>query len=86
MVDQVEAFNRGKAELGLSGEHLTLSLSRVGFIAKNEADKRKKVALADDYYSRFDNVFTGPGIVEIRGPDAARALRRPDIRCANPCS
>ncbi len=64
MIDQVEAFNRGKAELGAGGKHLTLSLSRVGFVAKSAADKRRKILQADDYYSRFDNVFTGPGLVE----------------------
>ena len=64
MLDQVNAFSRGKAELGEQGEHLTLSLSRVAFLSHNEADRRVKIAMAHDYYSRFDNVFTGPGIVE----------------------
>ncbi len=64
MVNQVDAYNRGKAELGDAGEHLTLSLSRVGFLARNETDKREKILQADSYYSRFDNVFTGPGVVE----------------------
>lgn len=64
MLDQVDAFNRGKEELGAEGEKLTLSLSRVGFIAQGPADRRVKIEQAHDYYSRFDNVFTGPGIVE----------------------
>lgn len=64
MLNQVDAYNRGKEELGEAGNHLTLSLSRVGFLAKNEADKRAKILQADDYYSRFDNVFTGPGSVK----------------------
>jgi alkanesulfonate monooxygenase SsuD/methylene tetrahydromethanopterin reductase-like flavin-dependent oxidoreductase (luciferase family) len=64
MLDQVNAFTRGKAELGEQGEHLTLSLSRVTFLSHNEADRKIKIAMAHDYYSRFDNVFTGPGIVE----------------------
>ena len=64
MLDQVDAFRRGKAELGAAGRDLTLSLSRVAFIARNEADRQAKVLAAHDYYSRFDNVFTGPGIVE----------------------
>ena len=64
MLDQVEAFNRGKQELGESGEALTLSLSRVTFLSDNKIDQRRKVEQAHDYYSRFDNVFTGPGIVE----------------------
>ena len=64
MLKQAEAFKRGKTELGDAGKHLTLSLSRVAFVAKDDADRRAKTKIANDYYSRFDNVFTGPGIVE----------------------
>lgn len=64
MLDQVDAFQRGKAELGDAGGDLTLSLSRVAFIARDEADRATKIEAAYDYYKRFDNVFTGPGIVE----------------------
>jgi len=64
MLDQVAAFNRGKDELGDQGKDLTLSLSRVTFLAQNLDDRRRKVEQAHDYYSRFDNVFTGPGIVK----------------------
>jgi len=49
--------------LGDKGKDLTLSLSRVAFIAKNESDRKEKIEMANEYYSRFDNVFTGPGIV-----------------------
>jgi alkanesulfonate monooxygenase SsuD/methylene tetrahydromethanopterin reductase-like flavin-dependent oxidoreductase (luciferase family) len=64
MKQQVAAFFRGKATLGEAGEHLRLALSRVCCVAKNDADARKKLQLAYDYYGRFHNVFTGPGIVE----------------------
>ena len=64
MLEQVNAFTRGKQELGADGEHQTLSLSRVTYLARDEADCRRKIGQAHDYYSRFDNVFTGPGIVE----------------------
>jgi len=64
MLDQVNAFHRGKEELGGAGEHLTLSLSRVTFLSHSAQDRQKKIEMAHDYYSRFDNVFTGPGIVE----------------------
>ncbi len=64
MLDQVAAFRRGKAERGDGGRGLTLSLSRVAFVARDAADRRAKIEAAHDYYSRFDNVFTGPGIVE----------------------
>lgn len=61
---QVDAFRRAKDELGTAGEHLTLSVSRAGFIATSEAHRRAKVDQAYNHYSRFDNVFTGPGIVD----------------------
>ncbi len=64
MLDQVNAFNRGKQELSDKGEHLTLSLSRVAFLSHDESDRAAKIRMAHDYYGRFDNVFTGPGIVE----------------------
>ncbi len=63
MLDQVDGFNRAKKELGQKGEDLSLSLSRVAFISKNEKDKKEKLEMAYEYYSRFDNVFTGPGKV-----------------------
>ena len=34
------------------------------WLARDEADKRAKLELANDYYARFDNVFTGPGEIE----------------------
>lgn len=64
LIDQVDGFARAKEEMGPAGEHLTLSLSRVGFIANSEKDKRAKLDLAHHYYSRFDNVYTGPGLLD----------------------
>ena len=64
MKEQVSAFARGKEALGEAGRHLRLALSRVCCVAKNEADARRKLELAYDYYGRFHNVYTGPGIVE----------------------
>ncbi|MGI9318914.1 MAG: LLM class flavin-dependent oxidoreductase [bacterium] len=63
MLDQVESFTRAKEEMGDDGKHLSLSLSRVAFIASNKSDQRRKVEQAHAYYGRFDNVFTGPGMV-----------------------
>lgn len=63
-LNQVMAHKNAKAELGAAGEHLRLSLSRVGYCARDEKEAREKLELAYDYYSRFDNVFTGPGIVK----------------------
>lgn len=64
LLEQVDAFKRAKTELGNAGRHLRLSLSRVIYAARDEYDANEKIALAHSYYSRFDNVFTGPGIVE----------------------
>jgi len=64
LLDQVEGFNNAKHEMGDEGTELTLSLSRVGFVANSVAEKKTIIEQADRYYSRFDNVFTGPGIVE----------------------
>ncbi|MDF1748926.1 MAG: LLM class flavin-dependent oxidoreductase [Alphaproteobacteria bacterium] len=64
MLEQVGAFHSAKAEMGENGKDLTLSLSRVVWLAKNESDRAKKLDLAHEYYARFDNVFTGPGEVK----------------------
>ena len=56
LLDQVDAFDRGKSELGSAGEELTLSLSRVSFLGKDEADRRAKITIAHRYYGRFDNI------------------------------
>ncbi len=63
MLDQVSSFTRAKEEMGGKGKHLSLSLSRVAFIADSKSDRRRKVEQAHDYYGRFDNVYTGPGLV-----------------------
>lgn len=64
MKAQIGAFHRGKAELGEQGKHLRLALSRVCLLAKDDADVKRKTEFAYEYYGRFNNVFTGPGIVE----------------------
>ncbi len=64
LLDQVGGFNRAKDEMGEEGAHLTLTLSRVAHVAQNAAERQKKVEAAHHYYGRFDNVFTGPGIVD----------------------
>ena len=64
LLDQVGAFNRAKDEMGDEGAPLTLSLSRVAHVARNATERQRKVEAAHYYYGRFDNVYTGPGIVE----------------------
>ena len=63
LVDQVDAFNRGKADMDGAGDHLTLSLSRVAHVAASQAERARKNRAAYDYYCRFDNIFLGPGLV-----------------------
>lgn len=64
LLDQVGGFNRARDDMGAEGEHLTLSLSRVAHVANSAAERQRKIEAAYRYYSRFDNVFTGPGIVD----------------------
>ncbi len=61
---QVTAHKEAKAEMGKTGEHLRLMLSRVVYCAADEAEAHEILVRAHDYYSRFDNVFTGPGEVK----------------------
>lgn len=63
-MDQVGSFTRAKQELGEVGRNLTLTLSRVAHIAHSPSERQRKLEAAFRYYSRFDNVFTGPGIVD----------------------
>ena len=64
LVDQVSAFRRAREEMGAAGDHLTLTLSRVGFVTGSAAEREARIGAAAAYYSRFDNVFTGPGKVK----------------------
>ena len=63
LLDQVNAFHRGKSEMGDEGKDLTLSLSRVSHVARSDAEKKRKIQAAHTYYGRFDNIFKGPGLV-----------------------
>ena len=63
VIDQIDAFHRARAELGDAGRQLTLSLSRIGLVTRSPEHKRRAMRTAHHYYSQFDNVFTGPGIV-----------------------
>lgn len=63
LVDQVGAFNRGKAAAGRPLA-TRLSLQRGMFLVSNEKDRRFVAERAYDYFKSFDNVFGGPGIVD----------------------
>ena len=62
--NQVMAHKNAKAEMGAAGAGLKIYLSRVGYCARDEKDAREKLELAYSYYARFDNIYTGPGIVK----------------------
>lgn len=64
LMEQVNAFKRGRAEAEVNGQTSRLSLQRGIYLARDAADARRKLELAYSYYERFDNVFTGPGIVD----------------------
>ena len=64
LIDQVAAFHRARDEMGDAGAHLTLSLSRVAATAGSPAQTQRLIDQAHSYYGRFDNVFTGPGLVK----------------------
>ncbi len=61
---QVDAFTESRDEMGTAGRHLTLSLSRVAYVTQSAEHRRKILDAAHYYYGRFDNVFTGPGLVD----------------------
>jgi alkanesulfonate monooxygenase SsuD/methylene tetrahydromethanopterin reductase-like flavin-dependent oxidoreductase (luciferase family) len=75
--DQVTAFTRAKEEMGDGGKNLTLSLSRVSFVTQSEKDRQAKLDAAEYYYSKFDNVYTGPGLID---NGMARPLPRSQTR------
>ena len=60
---QIAAHKEAKAEMGDAGRHLRIMMSRIVYCTDSAARTREMVQRAYDYYSRFDNVFTGPGIV-----------------------
>jgi alkanesulfonate monooxygenase SsuD/methylene tetrahydromethanopterin reductase-like flavin-dependent oxidoreductase (luciferase family) len=65
LLDQVNAFNKAKDEMGAKDGEVTLTLSRVAHMASSQKEKQRKVKAAHHYYGRFNNVHAdGPGIVE----------------------
>lgn len=62
LLQQVDGFKRGRDEAGAAGRDKRLSLQRGVFAAENEAQVRRIVALAHEYYKRFENI-KGPGVV-----------------------
>ena len=83
MLKQVDAFVRGKEERGEAGKHQQLSLLRVGWPATSDKDRTEKLKRANDYYERFDNVFTGPGTVSHGAIEPLPATRTLDELAEN---
>jgi flavin-dependent trigonelline monooxygenase, oxygenase component len=63
LLKQVDAFNSGKAAAGTKGHNLRFSLQRGTYLARSPSDAKEKVALAYEYYKRFENV-KGPGVLK----------------------
>lgn len=63
LIDQVTAFNRGKAAAGRPLD-TRLSLQRGVFLVSNERERQHIAERAWTYYKSFDNVFGGAGIVD----------------------
>lgn len=64
LLDQVNAFRQAKDEMGESGGDQTLTISQVAHMVASPAERKRKLAAAHHYYGRFDNIFTGPGLVD----------------------
>ena len=79
LIDQVSAFTRAKEEMGAPGTGLTLSLSRVAHLARNEAEKQRKIEAAHTYYGRFRQCLYRPGHGQ-EWHDRGTALRHADGR------
>jgi alkanesulfonate monooxygenase SsuD/methylene tetrahydromethanopterin reductase-like flavin-dependent oxidoreductase (luciferase family) len=60
LLEQVDAFRRGAERWDGT---LRLALMRGVYAARDERDARRVLTLANEYYKRFDNVFSGPGTV-----------------------
>ena len=61
--EQADAFTGAVAAVGPAAAHLRLSMLRMVYVAKDEADKREKVRLGYENHRRFTNVRETPGTV-----------------------
>lgn len=62
LLEQVDAFKRGKEAGGRASAHVRLSLQRGLYAARDDNEAREKLLLANEYYKRFENI-RGPGVV-----------------------
>lgn len=61
---QVDAFHRAKSEMGDAARDQILQVSRAAFVTTSDAHRRAKLEQAQVHYSRLDNMYTGPGLVD----------------------
>ena len=61
---QIDAFHRGVADADDGAKDRKFSMLRMLYVAKNEADAREKLEIANANDQRFHNVFTTPGTVK----------------------
>ena len=63
LLGQVEAFRRGRAAAGRPLD-TRLGLQRGVYLVRDERERRHIAERAQAYYSCFDNVFGGPGLLD----------------------
>ena len=61
---QIDAFHQGVADAGDAAKDRKFSMLRMLYVAKNKADAREKLEIANANDQRFHNVFTTPGTVK----------------------
>jgi alkanesulfonate monooxygenase SsuD/methylene tetrahydromethanopterin reductase-like flavin-dependent oxidoreductase (luciferase family) len=60
---QIDAFHRGVADVGVEARDRKFSMLRMIYVAKDKADAREKLAIANQNDQRFHNLYTTPGTV-----------------------
>lgn len=63
LLEQVNAFRKGRSEAPVGVRSPKLSLQRVIYLARDDTEARRIGHSVYDYYKRFDNVFSGPGVL-----------------------
>jgi alkanesulfonate monooxygenase SsuD/methylene tetrahydromethanopterin reductase-like flavin-dependent oxidoreductase (luciferase family) len=63
LLAQTSAFHKAKEEAGENEDRPRLALQRGVYLARDETDAAEKIGFAYEYFKRFDNVYSGPGLV-----------------------
>ena len=75
---QADAFFRGAAEARDKAANTRLSMLRVGYVARDEADAEEKRVMAHGYYRRFTNMFETPGTIDRGSIDPIEIEQSPE--------